>query len=148
MFNMRGPSRIAAINIPKNKTSRKRGVVYRSIEIFYLLSPRADGFDPFSHIFKFVGFRMGCVITQDFEQGLVCAKDGFFHSEGENKKSNTPEGALLFKIRSLLAQIIAQFSADGGVAQAAEGLRFDLPDALTGDAHFATNFFKSVGLTV
>jgi hypothetical protein len=89
MFNMRGPSRIAAINIPKNKTSRKRGVVYRSIEIFYLLSPRADGFDPFSHIFKFVGFRMGCVTTQDFEQGLVCVKDGFFIQKVKIKQQYT-----------------------------------------------------------
>ena len=49
---------------------------------------------------------------------------------------------------NLFAQIIAQFPADGWVAQAAQCLCFDLADTLAGDAHFAAHFLESVCLSV
>ena len=48
----------------------------------------------------------------------------------------------------LLAQIIAQFPADGWMAQSAQRLRFDLSHALAGDAHLASHFFEGVRLPV
>ena len=42
---------------------------------------------------------------------------------------------------ALLAQIIAQFAAMNGMAQAAEGLRFDLAHPLAGHAHLLAHFF-------
>jgi len=48
----------------------------------------------------------------------------------------------------LLAKIIAQFTPDGGMAQTAQGLCFDLADAFTRHAHLASDLFEGVGLTV
>lgn len=48
----------------------------------------------------------------------------------------------------LLAEIVAQFTPDGWVAQAAERLCFDLAHTFARHAHFAAHFFESVSLSI
>ena len=47
-----------------------------------------------------------------------------------------------------LAQIIAQVAAAGGMAQFAQGLGFDLADALAGDLEILADLFQGVVLAV
>ena len=56
--------------------------------------------------------------------------------------------SLAFNFPNLFTEVVAQFSADGGMPQAAERLSLDLADALARDAHLAPDFLKSVGLSI
>ena len=66
---------------------------------------------------------------------------------GHNTHTNQSPALLIFKsgagyfyLRIKSIQEIAQFLAAAGVAELAQGLGFDLADALTGDVEFLADF--------